>query len=68
MKLADLLEKYGYCPEEESGLEINMEIYYEEDETINVHFSSDGSSGASYKVNTVKDLVTAFKNYLEDNM
>ena len=68
MKLNDLLEKYGYCPEEESGLEINMEIYYDEDEKINVFFSTDGSSGASYEADTVEDLITAFRKYLENNM
>ena len=68
MKVKELLDKYGYSTEDEVGLELHMELYEYDEDITEVWFSTDNSSGAKYRVDTIEDVVEALRKYFENNM
>ena len=60
MKVSKLLE---IDPHKSGSINLHIEIYQENSDCY-IFLSEDSSSGATYKVNTVKDIVERIKLYL----
>lgn len=60
MKVSKLLE---IDPHKSGSINLNIEIY-QENNNCYIFLSEDSSSGATYKVDTVKDIAKRIKSYL----